>query len=137
MTSSSKKHKNIGEGYSPRIIHNSTASHVKSFKNLSPVKKTSAFNGTRQSYCLPPSEDRVKVQREPSNDKERVAINTSSGSIVDQKKQRIFDKVWELLLTDTEKSFLPLIHPATANYRSVPFPLMELLIDVFTDFEAE
>jgi len=30
-----------------------------------------------------------------------------------------------------------LIHPGTANYRKVPFLVLELMVDLFTDFEAE
>lgn len=45
------------------------------------------------------------------NSKDRLSINPTSGSIVDQKKNRIFEKLFELLLIDTEKTFIPLIHP--------------------------
>jgi hypothetical protein len=55
------------------------------------------------------------------NSKDIPDINSTSGSIVEQKKQRIFDKVFDLLLIDCEKTFVPLIHPATVNLRHLPF----------------
>ena len=64
-------------------------------------------------------------------------INQSSGVIVDEKKQKIFERVFELLLSDSEKTYIPLIHPATASYRKIPFALLELMVDIFTDFEAD
>ena len=77
------------------------------------------------------------VQKEPSREREVLEINQSSGTIVDQKKQKIFERVFELLLTDSQPTYIPLVHPATANYRRVPFGLLEIMVDVFTDFEAD
>ena len=82
------------------------------------------------------NENRVKVERLPSRER-NLEINESSGSIVEQKKLKIFNKVFDMLLIDAQHSKIPLIHPNTANLRHVPFQVIELMIDVFTEFEMD
>lgn len=73
---------------SPKIIHNST------LKNISPIKKS-----TTPIEQVKPNETRIKVARLPSRER-NLEINGSSGGIVDQKKQKIFNKVFDMLLID-------------------------------------
>jgi len=40
-------------------------------------------------------------------------------------------------LIDTEKTFIPLIHPEQVNLRNVPFKLLDLMIEMFTEFEND
>jgi hypothetical protein len=109
---------------SPKIIHNSI---LKNLKAISPLKK---------AIIAPPTEARVRVERQASKEKQ-LEINESSGSIVEQKKAKIFEKVYNLLLIDANHTTMQLIHPNTANYRHLPFQVLELMIEVFTDFEIE
>jgi hypothetical protein len=126
-SSPSKQESSVGPS-SPKIMHNSM---LKSFKNLSPIKKGAT------EYPAAPASNRVKIEKNPSKSRERLEINQSSGSIVEVKKLKIFEKVFELLLMDSEKTIVPLIHPSTANLRKVPFQVMELLIDAFMEFEEK
>ena len=106
----------------------------------SPRPTTSPIKVNQQNTA---SRKVIDYRREPirfikqEKSKERVSINPASGTLVDQKKNRIFEKLFDLLLIDMEKTFIPLIHPEQVNLRHVPFQLLDLMIDMFTDFENE
>ena len=74
---------------------------------------------------------KYKKEREPS--KEKPDINASSGSIVESKKLKIFENIFDTINPNpTTANF---IDPATADYRKVSIQIMDLIMDVFTEFE--
>eukprot|EP00347_Sterkiella_histriomuscorum_P004886 403358714 len=78
-------------------------------------------------------------EREPSKDKPD--INASSSSVIEAKKQHIFEQVFKTINSNTDASALSqgqvsqFVDPATANYRNLPIQVMDILMDVFVEFE--
>ncbi|CDW84556.1 UNKNOWN [Stylonychia lemnae] len=85
-------------------------------------------------------EQKVVREREPS--KEKPDINSSSDTMVEQKKQKIFEQMFQQINSQIEYASgtkqtqtSQFVDPATANYRSLPIQVMDIMMDVFTDFE--
>ena len=87
---------------------------------------------SRRSQRVKLNESRT---REPSKDKPD--INSSSGAIVDLKKVKIFEKVFNTISTDSDNVKSQFVDPATANFRNLPLAVLDILMEVFTELEEE
>jgi hypothetical protein len=74
-------------------------------------------------------QENEKKEREPS--KEKPEINASSGNMIEKKKLSIFESIYAKVNPNRDM----FIDPTTINYKNITIELIDILMDVFTDFE--